>query len=332
MTIEHRRRRRQLGLALRVFVTLAALWYVARLVPLGPVKTAIAAASVPLILLGCSAQLVVRAVNALRVRIIAKAQGAPLSYRAILTTMFTTAFYGLMLPGSVGAGAATLVKYLGHGVTPAAALASMIVNRLLDTCATITLGLSFWGFAHYGQATGGANSFAALLLVVGPLLFLGYHLLLFGRPRVLRSIRTASQRFGLEHRGSVAKGFMRVIDQCATAGNLSTTDAIAVGALSIVKVVLVVAVAYGFATACGIQLSFANIGWMHAVVAVLVLLPISFAGLGVREGTLVLLGARYGVAAPLALSWSLLLFAGMLFVAAIGACIEAWSFLRGRGR
>ncbi|HWN06821.1 MAG TPA: hypothetical protein VNO53_06625, partial [Steroidobacteraceae bacterium] len=91
-------------------------------------------------------------------------------------------------------------------------------------------------------------------------------------------------------------------------------------------------VAYAFATACGIQLSFANIGWMHAVVAVLVLLPISFAGLGVREGTLVLLGARYGVAAPLALSWSLLLFAGMLFVAAIGACIEAWSFLRGRGR
>ena len=145
---------RRWGLLLRILVTLAALSYVAHRVPLGQVKAAIAAASVPLILLGFGAQLAVRAVNSLRVRIIARAQGAPLSYRAILTTMFTTAFYGLMLPGSVGAGAATLVKYLGHGVTPAAALASMIVNRLLDTCATATLGLVFWGFAHYGQASG----------------------------------------------------------------------------------------------------------------------------------------------------------------------------------
>ena len=320
-----------LTLALRVLVTLAALWYVAHRVPLGQVKAAIAAASVPLILLGFGAQLAVRAVNALRVRIIARAQGAPLSYQAILATMFTTAFYGLMLPGSVGAGAATLVKYLGHGVTPAAALASMIVNRLLDTCATVTLGLAFWGFAHYAQESGGANDLAVLLLFVGPLLFLGYHLVLFGRPRVLRSIRTASQCLGLERRGPIAKGIARVIDQCATAGNLSATDALAVGVISIVKVVLVVAVAYIIAAACGVHLSFATIGWMHAVVAVLTLLPISFAGLGIREGTLVLLSARYGVAAPLALSWSLLLFAGILFVAAIGACIEAWSFLRGRG-
>jgi glycosyltransferase 2 family protein len=326
------RTRKQLGLALRVLVTAAALAYVVHRVPLGQVKVAIAAASVPLILLGCGAQLVVRAVNALRVRIIAKAQGAPLSYRAILTTMFTTAFYGLMLPGSVGGGAATLVKYLGHGATPAAALASMIVNRLLDTGATLTLGLAFWGFAHYDPATGGAKDLAVLLLVVGPLLFLAFHLLLFGRPRVLRRIRTASQRFGLEHRGPVAKGIARVIDQCATAGNLSAADAISVCALSLLKVVLAVAVAYAFAAACGLELSFANVGWMNAIVTLLVLLPISFAGLGVREGTLVLLGARYGVAAPLALSWSLLQFAGLLFVAAIGACIEAWSFLRGRRR
>ena len=331
MGVESRHRWRGLGHALRVLVTLAALAYVVHRVPLAQVKSAIAAASVPLILLGCGAQLLVRAVNALRIRIIASAQGAPLSYRAILGTTFTTAFYGLMLPGNIGAGAATLMKYLGHGATPAAALASMIVNRLLDAGATVTLGLAFWGFANYDQGTRGAKYLAVLLLVVGPLMFLGSHLLLFGRPRVLRRIRSASQRSGLEHRGLAARGIARVIDQCATAGNLSTEDAVSVGVLSLLKVVLAVAVAYTFAAACGMQLSFATIGWMQAIVAVLVLLPISFAGLGIREGTLVLLSARYGVAAPLALAWSLLLFAGLLFVAAIGACIEAWSFLRRRG-
>jgi uncharacterized protein (TIRG00374 family) len=313
-------------------VTVGVLAYILHLVPLGQLKAAIAAASVPLILLGFGVQIAVRVVNALRIRIIAKAQGAPLSFQAILTTMFTTSFYGLMLPGSVGAGAATLVKYLGHGATPAAALASMIVNRLIDTGTIVTLGLAFWGLAHYDPASGNAQGLAVLPLVGGLLLFLAFHLLLFGRSRVLRGIQDGIQRLGLEHRGPVGKGIARVVDQCSAAANLSTADAIAVGALSVFKDVLAVTVAFTFAASCGVQFSFATIGWMHAVVAMLVLLPISFSGLGVREGMLVLLSARYGVAAAVAMSWSLLLFAGTLFVAAIGACIEAWGFLRGRGR
>lgn len=208
----------------------------------------------------------------------------------------------------------------------------MIVNRLLETGTIVTLGLAFCGLAHYDPSSDVAQGLSALLLVTGLLLFLAFHLLLFGRPRVLRSTQAGIQRFGLEHRGPVGKGIARVVDQCATAGNLSTADAIVVGALSVLKDLLAVSVAFAFAAACGVQLSFATIGWMHAVVAVLVLLPISFSGLGIREGTLVLLGVRYGVAAPVALSWSLLLFAGTLFVAAVGACIEAWVFLRGRRR
>jgi uncharacterized protein (TIRG00374 family) len=309
-----------------------ALWYIAHKVPLGLVKTAIVAASVPFILLGCATQVAVRAVLALRVRIIAAAQGAPLSYEAILATLFTTALYGLMLPGSVGAGAATLVKYVAQGATPAAALASMIVNRLLDSTTNVAMGLAFWGLARREFAVGGTHWPTSVLLVAGLLLFLGVHLLLFGRPRALRRIQAWVRHFGLEHRGRTGRGVVRLIDQCATAGDLSTGEAIAVGALSIVKGLLAVLVAYAFAAACGIRLSFATIGWMQAVVAILVLLPISLSGLGVREGTLVFLSARYGVPAPVALSWSLLVFAGTLLIAAIGACIEVLGFLHRRGR
>lgn len=104
-----RRNWRRLGFALRILVTVEVLAYIVHRVPLGPVKAAIAAARVPLILLGFAVQIAVRVVNAMRIRIIARAQGAPLSFQAILATLFTTSFYGLMLPGSVGAGAATLV-------------------------------------------------------------------------------------------------------------------------------------------------------------------------------------------------------------------------------
>ncbi len=124
-------------------------------------------------------------------------------------------------------------------------------------------------------------------------------------------------------RGAIGRVLANVIEQCAAAGNLTARDAVAVGALSIAKDLLGILVAYCFARACNIDLAFATIAWMQAIVSLLVLLPISLSGLGVREGALVLMTARHGVAAPLALTWSLLIFAGALFVAAIGGFIEA---------
>jgi uncharacterized protein (TIRG00374 family) len=320
------------GIALRVVVTMAALWYVLHRVPFGPVRDAIAGASVPLILLGCGVQIVVRAVQAMRIRIIAAAQGAPLSYRGILATLFTTALYGLMLPGSVGAGAATLVKYLSQGATLAAALASMIVNRLLDATTNAAMGLIFWVLARRDLSAGGLEAADAVMLIGGLLVFLGVHLLLFGRPRALRRLQAWIRRFNPDQRGRAWKGVARVVDQCSMAANLSAGKACTVGLLSIGKALLTVLVAYAFAAACGVELSLATIGWMQAVVAMLVLLPISFSGLGVREGTLVFLSARYGVPAPIALSWSLLMFAGTLFVAAIGGAIELRTVARGQHR
>ena len=93
--------------------------------------------------------------------------------------------------------------------------------------------------------------------------------------------------------------------------------------LSIIKDLLEVLVAYCFARACNIDLAFITIAWMQAIVSLLILLPITLSGLGVREGALVLMTARHGVTAPLALTWSLLIFAGTVAVAAIGGLIEA---------
>ena len=274
-------------------------------------------------LAGFAAQLAVRAVNALPIRIIARSQGAPLSYRAILAALYTTAFYGLMLPGSVGAGAATLVKYVGQGATFAAALASMIVNRLLDTTTIVTLGLTFWGLDHRDAVDTGEQHVAMALLVLGPILLATFHLIVFGRTRGLQRVARTLQRLQFTRRGAIGRTVVNVIEQCAAASNLSPGDAAVVGALSITKNLLSILVAYFFARACNIDLAFVTIGWMQAIVSLLILLPISFSGLGVREGALVLMTARYGVAAPLALTWSLLIFAGTLSVAAIGGLIES---------
>ena len=237
--------------------------------------------------------------------------------------LFTTAFYGLMLPGSVGAGAATLVKYVGQGATFAAALASMIVNRLLDSATIVTLGLAFWGLDHRDAADAGQRQVAMALLVLGPILLATFHLILFGRTRALQRVARALEGLEIARRSAIGRTVVNVTAQCAAAGNLSPRDAAAVSVLSIIKDLFEVLVAYCFARACNIDLAFITIAWMQAIVSLLILLPITLSGLGVREGALVLMTARHGVTAPLALTWSLLIFAGTVVVAAIGGLIEA---------
>ena len=171
-----------------------------------------------LLLAGFVTQLAVRAINALRIRIIARSQGAPLSYRAILMALFTTAFYGLMLPGSVGAGAATLVKYVGQGATFAAALASMIVNRLLDSATIVTLGLAFWGLDHRNAADAGDRQVAMALLVLGPLLLAAFHLILFGRTRALQRVARALEGLEIARRSAIGRTVVNVTDAMRSGG------------------------------------------------------------------------------------------------------------------
>ncbi len=323
-----KRTRRWPGVVARVAVTIAILWYLLTIVPVAAIRDAVAAATPLWIIVGLTAQILLRMLNAARIRVIARAQGAPLSYRAILTALFTTGFYALLLPGSVGGGAATFAKYVGHGVTPAAALASMIVNRLIETITVIAVGLFWWGFDHRaaGEAAG-AWALPAILLVTAPLLLIGFHLLLFGRARALHRIANATRRPRLEsHR--VYRSFVNVVERCAEAGNLSRGAAIAVGVQSVLQDLLASFIAYCFARAVGIELTFVTIAWMRAAVALLLLLPISFSGVGVRDSALVVLTKAYGVAASVAVAWSFLQFCGLLFIAAIGASIEARNFLR----
>jgi hypothetical protein len=87
--------------------------------------------------------------------------------------------------------------------------------------------------------------------------------------------------------------------------------------------VCVVALASRFLVrSLGGELSYANTLWITAGAYLVALLPISVAGLGVREGTLVALAGRYGVSAEQAVAWGLLLLAGRVAIASVGGLLE----------
>jgi uncharacterized protein (TIRG00374 family) len=318
-------RKSWLGLTVRVAVTVGVSWYLLSVVPVGAVLDALGGATPAFVVAGMAAQILVRVLNALRIQVIAHAQGAPLPYGAILSMLLTTGFYALLLPGSIGGGAATLVKYLGYGVAPAVALASMLVNRLIDTMTVVAVGLFWWGLDH---RTGvGGLGIGEVLVAAAPIALLAFHLLVFGRARALRRIADRARSASLE-RYRLYKSFLTVLERCGDAGNVPRRAAIGVAVQSILQDLVASAAAFCFAHAVGIDLSFVTIAWMRAAVSILMLLPVSFSGVGVRESALVLMTKTYGVAASVALAWSLLQLCGLLFVALIGALIEARVFWR----
>jgi len=304
----------------KALVTVAVAWYLFTKVPLADVRKSLDGASPTWIALGFAIQILIRIVNAWRIRLIAAAQGAPLSFGAILSVLFTSALYGLLLPGSIGGGAATLVKYVGKGATASAALASMVVNRLLETITVLSFAAFFWGLAQLEAGATGSAYWAIALVVAAPLLLIVSYVLLFGRARLLARVERWRPFW---ERWRVTRGLGAVLQQCARAGSLRAMPAASVCSLSMFKELLAALSAYCFARSLGIELPLVAVAWMQSAVGLLVLLPITISGLGVRESALVLATRAYGVEPATALSWGLVQFASLLGIVLIGGLIEA---------
>jgi uncharacterized protein (TIRG00374 family) len=76
------------------------------------------------------------------------------------------------------------------------------------------------------------------------------------------------------------------------------------------------------ALSLNIDLNIAQSAWFFAILSIAVIIPISFSGLGIREGTSIFSLSKLGVDSASALSLSLLVFLNGLIVAIIGGIIE----------
>ena len=79
---------------------------------------------------------------------------------------------------------------------------------------------------------------------------------------------------------------------------------------------------YFLAKSLGLNLNLIVSAWLFAIVSIASLLPISFSGLGVREGVVILLLSKIGVDNSSALSLSMLIFTIGILTGLIGGVIE----------
>ena len=307
--------RRIAGKLLRLTISSSVLTYLFYKVPLFQVLDAVAAAPpvtlAVVLLITLGSQLTI----ATRLKCLVDAHGLGLSTFEVLQINLATLFYGLFLPAGNFTGIAIrFYKMSKPEKAYAGTVVSLFLDRVAATIALCVVGITFWLVDLPTGAWGVlVLMFTALaaLLAVQAMLFMELQLpmlidlqRLLGRwfPKTLETVRQAMRQARVLPRGLLVHVF----------------------AISVLVQLLGV-LAYGLvAQSLGLQISFVTIGWVRSAAILVAILPVSIAGLGVREGTLVLLLVPYGIAASDTLAFSLLVFAATnLAMALLGGLFEA---------
>ncbi|WP_344808362.1 lysylphosphatidylglycerol synthase transmembrane domain-containing protein [Allohahella marinimesophila] len=310
---------------MRIALTVAAVILVLELAPLREISTHLASTELSWLWAALFLQVLIRVITAARMQLLAHFQRLSLSFWVMLRIVLATAFYGLFLPGGIAGGAVTFVKYRQYGAGGAAALTNVVVNKAIAALTIGFLTCTAWlaDFVRSQDATSPAlNSLIALLSLLTLLLL----------PFLLK---TGINAFGLaprlQHRyanghGRFSRAAGALLSQMQILNDLGWRQTFVLIFAGCAAHVIGAAGMLFFGLALGLSIDLISVMWIYGMVFLLALLPISFANVGVREASMILLLAPFGIGAAEATAWSVLMYSGPLAAALAGALLEATAF------
>jgi uncharacterized membrane protein YbhN (UPF0104 family) len=258
--------------------------------------------------------LVAQLVSALRWRAILGSDSLPLSY--LLRLYLVGQFFSLFLPTSVGGDAMRSLAAARALPRPGAAISSVVLDRLFGVAALgayLALGALASPLPLSTTAARFGMALPASSLAVAAAALLGMTGVAFlARRRLLKLQRLVSDGW------QVARGLAR-----------SPATLLRVALLALVVQGIYIGVWMALARSLGFQIPPSFLLFAVPLVSLVAMLPISFSGLGLREGAWVILLAPFGVAPSHAVVFGLLYFLAFTAVGAIGGI---WFIARGLDR
>ena len=299
----------------QAMVSITLLGYVLSIIPLNEISNALFSISLPLLLAGFLVTLFSQYLTSVQMSWVMGRQTTMLSTYRIFVVNLVTQFYGLFLPGTLAGGAVRWYHFKISGVAPADALAAIIFNRVFETFLLVGIGALF--LATDVNRISNIISLSAVAFI--SLLLVATYYVLFN-PRSHSLLVLIHQR--LTNRGTWRSKLQKLVDALARYNVLNAGFRLKLLAMGITRHVIGIIGIYIFALALDIEISFYTLAWVRSVFTLLVMLPISISGLGVRELTFVSILTQYGVPAGSALMLSLVLFCRGLVFALVGGLYE----------
>jgi len=265
-------------------------------------------------------------IDANRTKMMTDLQDMTLSVAAICRINFITSFYSLFLPGYLAGGVIRWHRIARHDGKPAQALAIVLFGRVLSTLVSVAIGIACWSLDAQARLVP-IYGIALAVLFVG--LLFAYWLLFAGKRASGMAHWLGRQRWVP---GAVATKLGKVLHAASRFDQLGTQRLGATVGLLAVHELIGILSFYLLAVALHMGLSFITIGWVRCYIALITMLPLTMMGIGVRDGSLILLLRTYAISPALAVSYSTLLLGRTFILGLLGGLCELWTLWRERAR
>lgn len=294
-------------------VPAAKIWNV--LTSSNPIPLCVAAATI----------LTARLLGAIRTKVLTDHQGLSFSLLSIFEISCASTLYSMFLPGSFSGGIIRWYRLSQPHYGRSEAFAVLAAERVVDFLVLALFGLlclaAETATAQLPMVIWGLAGVAGICLLVSLTILLGFGEPIFGwlqwhtnKPSWLPQAVPMVSR--------------RVVNAILQNRILGARKVLVLLSLSMLFHTVATASLYLMAMSLDLNLSFASVGWLRAFTALLTAVPLTPSGLGVREFSLIYLLLPFGVSAPQAVAFSFMQYAGMLFVALLGAFMDARRYLR----
>ncbi len=307
---------RLLSFAIKFAVSVGLLWLLARGIDLDAVAQQIVGADPLWLIVAVLLAAAVLPMAAIRWQLVTRAISSPVTVRDALSITAIGWFFNQTLPSTIGGDAVRIFLAWRTGITKTGAIHGIVLDRLMGLFVVLALATLFLPPLLAGLSEDFQKWFLTAFIVAG---YTGYFLL-------FAMTGTFAERLDNIRLARLARALSR--DARTTLLSWSSGGMILV--ISVVLQIVQIASVYVIAVALGLDVSFTAI--MIALPAVLLVssLPVSLAGWGVREQSMVLALGAMGVAAPDALAISVLLGLSWIIIGLPGALV--WLAYRRQGQ
>jgi len=250
-------------------------------------------------------------ISSVRWRVLLGVYDTRFSQWAITALYFVGVFFNNLLPGTIGGDVVKMYQLSRRVQRKDLAVSTVLMDRAVGLLALFAIAAAAVGFAHELVP----SHISILLLLTAAAMWGGAWL--FTRRTWWERLRDRNQLFDrLMRIEMVSKAYraMNVFDRRMIARALG---------ISLVFDAVWICVRYLIALALNVHLSFWYFLLFIPISSLITLLPISFSGLGVREGVYVYLFSQVGVDAPISVSMSLAFYGLRLVGGIIGGLIYA---------
>lgn len=252
--------------------------------------------------------------------------GVPGGHWAVFEIKMITRFYGQFLPSELMASAVKLHRLANPTKQWGEVAAGMVFSRIVSMLVLVFLGLTLWAI----EMPSGSGRWAGYLLVAMAVGLMGLHL----TARSITVSRFVEQLLRTRAfawlQGRLLNKFLALGRKTGDCYRLFGNAIYPVMLFALARHVLGIFSFAAVALALDIHISLLTIGWIRVVLAALVMLPISVAGFGVREGSLIVMLQEYAVAPGDAVALAFLLFIVGLLCNGIGGLLEIRNLLAPR--